>query len=74
MQTEETFGRAKLIKKDTYNTILIKKRLEDSFDTLPRPVAHVGNEKYIMNIWNKIRNQPHKYLNDPVYIDDHLKK
>ena len=62
----EVYGRAKIVvnqRKDGY--ILIKDKLDDSFDTVPRPVKHVGSEKYLMGIWKNIKTNP-RYLKDPV--------
>lgn len=69
MAVIETMGRAQL-EKSTFGscTILVKKKLEDDINRLPRPVKHVGNEKYIMNIWNKMKKDRQKYESDPKYI------
>lgn len=62
---KETYGRIMLIKKDTFWSIISKDKLEDSFDTLPRKVLHVGTPKYIQNIWNKMLKNP-AWLKDAV--------
>ncbi len=74
----ETYGRAQLEGNAHNRVILVKARLEDSFDvktdangtTLEgRPVKHVGDKKYIMSIWNRmLRNK--KYLENPRTIND----
>jgi hypothetical protein len=62
---EDTIGRARLEKKGDIWCILVKRKLEDKFDTLPRPVKHVGSEKYIKSIWRKIQKNHTRYEKNP---------
>ena len=72
-ERKEYHGRAMMIMKDTFGTIIIKDKMSDSFDTLPRPVKHVGSKPYILSIWNDIiKNQ--KYLKDQETIETLFKK
>jgi hypothetical protein len=74
----EKHGRAQLEGNSFTRCILVKERLEDTFDLVVdeqgntlkgRPVKHVGDKKYIMEIWNKmLRNK--KYLENPKTIHD----
>ena len=54
----ETYGRLRLDKHHTYWSIITKDKLEDSFDTLPRKVLHVGSPKYVQGIWNRLIKNP----------------
>lgn len=73
MEHTEIMGRAKLVLKGQSSAIFIKRKLSDSFDTLPRPVRHVGNESYIKTIWNKMKKNHSEYEKDPVYFDEFIK-
>ena len=72
-------GRARLEQNNSWMTILIKDKLEDSFDVQKdndgktikgRPVKHVGSKEYIMRIWNKMMKNQDKYLKNPQTIFD----
>lgn len=63
--TEDTMGRARLEKKGDTWSILVKAKLEDKFNTIPRPVKHVGSEKYIKGIWRQMQRNRAKYEKDP---------
>ena len=67
-EQKQYHGRAMMIMKDTFGTIIVKDKLSDSFNTLPRPVKHVGSRPYILSIWNGIIKNP-KYLKDPDTIE-----
>jgi len=64
MQTE-IHGRLMLTKKNTFWSIISKDKLEDSFDTLPRKVLHVGTPRYIQGIWNRMKRD-NSWLKDAV--------
>lgn len=65
----ETMGRAQLEKTNFgLYAIFVKKHLEDDINQTPRPVKHVGSEKYIMNIWNGMKKSRNKYEADPKYL------
>ena len=57
-QSVEQFGRAFLLKKDTFCTIIVYDKLSDDLNMIPRPVKHVGKESYILPIWNKMKKNP----------------
>lgn len=69
MTVLETMGRAQLEKTkfDCY-AIIVKKQIQDDINQIPRPVKHVGSEKYIMTIWNRMKKNRSKYETDPKYI------
>lgn len=66
-------GRALLEVREKSAAIFVLDRLDGDFHQIPRPVKHVGEHKYIMRIWNKMKRN-NKYLKNPVTIEEAMDK
>lgn len=63
----KTFGRLRLEKHNKWSSIIEKPTLEDSFETTPKKVKHVGDHKYIEKKWAELIKDP-QYKQDPKSI------